>query len=123
MITKSTMSRNVIALLIILLVSRPGWATASDEPSEMLARAEALYYEADFSKSVELLLRADELLQAQSERLTKHPQLHHVDPPLPALALGYKRLSFAEPFCELDLGQAGPLARSFQRLEENGVPG
>jgi tetratricopeptide (TPR) repeat protein len=31
----------------------------------MLARAEALYYEADFAKSVELLLRADELLRNQ----------------------------------------------------------
>jgi tetratricopeptide (TPR) repeat protein len=49
-------------MLIVIAVSRPVWA-GSDEASEMLARAEALYYEADFAKSVELLLRADELLR------------------------------------------------------------
>jgi tetratricopeptide (TPR) repeat protein len=51
-------------MLVIIAVSRSVWA-ASDEPSELLARAEALYYEADFAKSVELLLRADELLRDQ----------------------------------------------------------
>jgi hypothetical protein len=35
----------------------------------MLARAEALYYEADFAKSIELLLRADELLRRESGEL------------------------------------------------------
>jgi hypothetical protein len=43
-------------------------ALLADEPSEMLARAQALYFEADFAKSIELLLRADELLQQQSGR-------------------------------------------------------
>src|SRR2546421_4073820 len=61
-------SRSFLAVLIVIGVSRSIWA-ASDEPSEMLARAEALYYEADFEKSVELLLRADELLQGQSGHL------------------------------------------------------
>lgn len=61
-------SRNLLAVLIVIAVSRSGWA-AADEPSEMLARAEALYYEADFAKSVELLLRADELLRNQSGHL------------------------------------------------------
>jgi hypothetical protein len=41
-----------------------------------------------------LLQSSDELLQSQPERLAEHPQFHHVDPPLPAFALGYKRLSF-----------------------------
>ncbi len=35
----------------------------------MLARAEALYYEAEFAKSVELLSRADEMLRPQSGHL------------------------------------------------------
>src|SRR4051812_11105890 len=60
------MCRLVVTLLIIILLSRSGRATATDEISDMLARAEALYYEADFAKSVELLLRADELLRTQS---------------------------------------------------------
>src|SRR5262245_47171263 len=62
----SRMSRNILALLITVLVTRSGWSLPGDEPSEMLARAEALYYEADFAKSIELLLRADELLRQQS---------------------------------------------------------
>jgi hypothetical protein len=44
-----------------------------------------------------LLQRSDELLQTQPERLAKHPQLHHIHPPLAAFALGDERLSFAEP--------------------------
>jgi tetratricopeptide (TPR) repeat protein len=63
------MSRNILALLITVLVTRSGWSLPGDEPSEMLARAEALYYEADFAKSIELLLRADELLRQQSGNL------------------------------------------------------
>jgi tetratricopeptide (TPR) repeat protein len=63
------LSRNILALFIVVLVSRPVWSSPTDEPGEMLARAEALYYEADFAKSVELLLRADELLQKQSGHL------------------------------------------------------
>jgi hypothetical protein len=66
-----------------------------------------------------LFQRADELLQTQPECLAKHPQLHHVNPPLPAFALGHKRLSFAEPLGELYLRRASQLARSFQGLEEN----
>src|SRR3989454_9531965 len=60
------MSRSILALLIIVSASGSGWSTPSDEPSEMLARAQALYYEADFAKSIELLLRADEMLGQQS---------------------------------------------------------
>jgi hypothetical protein len=60
------MVRNVLALLIAL--SMPLWAVPADEVSEALARAEALYYEADFSKSIDLLSRIDGLLQRQSGR-------------------------------------------------------
>src|SRR5712671_2719405 len=63
------LSRKILAVLIVLFVSRPIQAASADEPGEMLARAEALYYEADFAKSVELLLRADNLLREQPGRL------------------------------------------------------
>src|SRR5262249_42181165 len=66
----STSFRKFLALLFIVLVSRSGWSRSPDEVSEILARAEALYFEADFAKSVELLLHADELLR---------PQPGHVD--------------------------------------------
>jgi tetratricopeptide (TPR) repeat protein len=61
--------RNILTILILLSLNLSGWSTPADEPSEMLARAEALYYEADFAKSIELLLRADTLLRQQSGRL------------------------------------------------------
>jgi hypothetical protein len=73
------MFRNILALLIMVLMSRPGWsapsasaaesAASADDPSEMLARAEALYYQAEFAKSVELLSRADEMLRPQQGHL------------------------------------------------------
>jgi hypothetical protein len=66
------MIRNILALLIMVLMSQPGWSAApasADDPSEMLARAEALYYEAEFAKSVELLTRADEILRPQAGHL------------------------------------------------------
>jgi hypothetical protein len=65
----SITSRIILALLIIASVNRPGWSSPTDEPSDMLARAEALYYEADFAKSVELLSRADEMLRPQPGHL------------------------------------------------------
>ena len=40
-----------------------------DEVSEALTHAEALYYDADFTKSIELLQPADELLRTQPDRL------------------------------------------------------
>src|SRR5258705_6892521 len=61
--------RNIFVLLILVSVGQSSWSTPSDELSEMLARAEALYYEADFAKSVELLLRADEMLRQQPGHL------------------------------------------------------
>jgi tetratricopeptide (TPR) repeat protein len=77
------MLRNVLALLILLTAARPGWPAPADEASEILTRAEALYYEADFTKSIELLLRADQLLAGQPARLEERTavKLH--------LALGF----------------------------------
>jgi hypothetical protein len=83
----SGISRIILALLIIASVSRPGWSTPTDETSEMLARAEALYYEADFANSVDLLSRADELLRQQSG-----PMAEKIDVKL-QLALGYMGLN------------------------------
>ena len=64
---------------MIVLLSRPGWSAPPDDPSEMLARAEALYYEAEFAKSVELLTRADEILRPQAghleEKISQDPDL------------------------------------------------
>src|SRR5215467_1037807 len=65
----SRASRVILALFFILLVSRSGSFAAPDELSDLMARAEALYYEADFVKSMELLLRADDLLRPQAGRL------------------------------------------------------
>jgi hypothetical protein len=59
------MCKKTLVLFAVVLLSRAAWSAPSDEPSDMLARAEALYYEADFAKSVELLLRADEILSKQ----------------------------------------------------------
>src|SRR5215469_15826198 len=78
----SRMLRNILPLLIILSASASAWSRV-DEPSEMLARAEALYYEADFAKSIELLLRADELLSQQSGRMEEKTAVKL------QLALGY----------------------------------
>jgi hypothetical protein len=76
------MLRNILPLLIILSASASAWSRV-DEPSEMLARAEALYYEADFAKSIELLLRADELLNQQSGHMDEKTAVKL------QLALGY----------------------------------
>src|SRR5262245_38916400 len=64
----SRIFRIILALPIIASGSGSAWSAPADEPSEMLARAQALYFEADFAKSIELLLRADELLEKQSGR-------------------------------------------------------
>jgi len=65
----SRMYRKVVQLFIVLCLARLCWSSAADEVTEMLARAEALYYEADFEKSVEILLRADDMLKQQPARL------------------------------------------------------
>ena len=65
----SKLSAATIAVAVLLAVSTSAWASPADEAGEMLAQAQALYYEADFAKSIELLLRADELLRNQSGQL------------------------------------------------------
>ncbi len=81
------MSRVILLLLIIASVNQLGWSTPTDEPSELLARAEALYYEADFANSVELLARADELRRQQSGPLEEKINVKL------QLALGYMGLN------------------------------
>ncbi len=53
----------IFVVSIVLSINLPGRSGPADELGDMLTRAEALYYEADFAKSIELLLRADELLR------------------------------------------------------------
>ena len=77
------MSRHILAVLIVLSLSISGWSSPADELKEMLARAEALYYEADFAKSIELLLRADELLRQQAGLVQEKTEVKL------QLALGY----------------------------------
>jgi hypothetical protein len=60
----SRMSKSMLVMLILMSFGSYAWS-AEDDLNDMLARAEALYYQADFAKSVELLLRADELIQRQ----------------------------------------------------------
>src|SRR5262245_19947528 len=69
------MPRNIAVLFIFVSRSTYGWSAPADDPSEMLSRAEALYYEADFAKSVELLLRADELLLKERGRLEEKTEV------------------------------------------------
>ncbi len=64
-----TFMKIIVALSVMFLLCLSAWARPTDEPSELLARAEALYYEADFVKSVELLLKADDLLKQDSGQL------------------------------------------------------
>jgi len=63
------MFRNILTLLCIVLACTFVWSTPLDEIAETLARAESLYYEAEFTKSIELLLRLDKSLQTQPDRL------------------------------------------------------
>ena len=62
------MARNIFALLLIVLLSRPGWSGPSDEVDDALAKAEALYFEAQFAESIKVLVQVDELLRAHPER-------------------------------------------------------
>src|SRR2546427_10108900 len=72
---RCSMLRNILALVILITASGPGWPAPADEAGEMLARADALYYEADFAKSIELLLRADELLRQKSGHLQERTEV------------------------------------------------
>src|SRR5438874_1112773 len=62
------MARNVFALLLIVLFSRPGWSAPRDEVEDALAKAEALYFEAQFMESITVLMHVDELLRDQPDR-------------------------------------------------------
>jgi tetratricopeptide (TPR) repeat protein len=77
------MSKIAFALLIII----PAWSYAlpapPDEPREMLAQAEQLYEAAEFAKSVDLLKRADDLLQKEPAPLEEKASIKL------QLALGY----------------------------------
>src|SRR5262245_2421376 len=77
------MFRKIVVLLFVICTGSSLWSKPFDEISETLARAQTLYYEADFTKSIELLLRVDKLLQPQSDRQQEKisVKLH--------LALGY----------------------------------
>jgi len=61
-----TISRSILALLVLFSMRGYAWSAEADDLSGMLARAEEMYYQADFAKSIELLLRADDLIQHQS---------------------------------------------------------
>jgi len=62
------MARNVCVLLLIVVLSRPGWSASSDEVEDAIAKAEALYFEAQFAESIKVLLHVDEILAAHPER-------------------------------------------------------
>jgi hypothetical protein len=57
-----------ILALVFAIQSTPQSAS-TDDIKDVLARAEALYYEARFSDSIPLLLRANEVLQAKNDRV------------------------------------------------------
>src|SRR5688572_13907358 len=63
------MMRSVCAFLLLVLLSPIARSAPADEVSDGLARAQALYYEARFTESVQLLLRVDELLKNQPNRI------------------------------------------------------
>jgi len=92
------MTGTIVILFIIVSMSTYGWSAPADDPSEMLARAEALYYEADFAKSIDLLLRADELLLKERGRLEEKTEVKL------QLALGFIGLN-DKPRAKAFLGQ------------------
>ena len=63
------MLRHVCALLLVFSVSAVAQPIPPDEIDDALSHAEALYYEAKFNESIQLLLRVDDLLQAKPGRL------------------------------------------------------
>jgi tetratricopeptide (TPR) repeat protein len=62
------MARKVFAVLLMVLFSRPGWSRSPDEVDDALAKAEALYFEAQFAESIAVLTHVDELLRNQPAR-------------------------------------------------------
>jgi hypothetical protein len=71
----SSLSNKVLNLVVIASLSGAAWPSPADEVSDMLARAEALYYQADFGKSIDLLLRADDLLRQQPGQLKEKTEV------------------------------------------------
>ena len=63
------MAKRIFTLLLIVSLTRPGWSSASsDEVEEALAKAEALYFEAQFAESIKVLAQVDEALRSQPQR-------------------------------------------------------
>ena len=56
-------------LPLLLLIQSTGQPAPKDDIKESLAKAEALYFEARFSDSIQLLLNVNEQLQARPERM------------------------------------------------------
>ena len=72
----TTMCRKIAVLFIVIVcLSRVASAGPLDDIRDLLARAEALYYEADFAKSLELLLHADELVRTQPGNIPEKTQV------------------------------------------------
>jgi tetratricopeptide (TPR) repeat protein len=62
------MTRNIFALLLVVLFSCSGWSASADDVDDALAKAETLYFEAQFAESIKVLLKVDELLRTRPER-------------------------------------------------------
>ena len=103
----SGISKSMLALLILMSMGNYAWSVEADDLNDMLSRAEALYYQADFAKSVELLLRADELSQQRSGNTSEK-----IDIKL-QLALGYIGLN--------DTAQAKDYLRQLYALDPDHV--
>ena len=67
--------------------------------------------------------RIDELLQTDPKRSAERTQLHYIDPALTAFAFADEGLGFANPFGQVNLGEAGPPPGLPKDLEEEGVLG
>ncbi len=63
------MVRNILTFLLVVSLGRFAWTAPLDEVSDALAHAQSLYYAAQFTESIQLLSRVDDLLQKQPERL------------------------------------------------------
>jgi tetratricopeptide (TPR) repeat protein len=69
------MHRYIVALLLVFLIQTRGIASPApavapqDEVKDALSHASALYYEARFKEAIDLLLRVDEVLKPQANRV------------------------------------------------------
>jgi hypothetical protein len=61
------MSRSILAVLLMVLTGSPAYSR--DDVEDALAHSEALYYEARFQESIQLLSRVDKLLQTEEGRI------------------------------------------------------